>query len=131
MQLQAGILTVVFGSAITFSFGIWTESLTVLTVLMGIDYISGVVAALKSGTGLNSSIGYWGLAKKGLTLLVILLAHRLDVLLGTNMVMGGAVAFYIFNELLSVIENYGRIGLPLPDSVRRVVQILRDRAGGN
>lgn len=127
MQFYAGAATAVIGSVITFSFGIWQESLTLLAVLMGIDYLTGVVAAVRSGTGLNSSVGFWGLGKKGLTFLVILLAHRIDVLLGANMVMGGAVSFYLVNELLSVVENYGRLGLPLPGSVKRVVQILRDR----
>lgn len=127
MQLQAGVVTAVLGSVITFSFGIWQESLTLLAVLMGVDYISGVVAAIRSDTGLNSSVGFWGLGKKGLSLLVILLSHRIDALLGTNMVMGGAVSFYVVNELLSVLENYGRLGLPLPGSLRRAVQILRDK----
>lgn len=127
MQLQVGIGSALLGSVLAFSFGGWTESLTLLLVLMGVDYVTGVIAAIRGGTGLNSSVGFWGLAKKGLILLVILLAHRVDVLLGTPMVMGGAVAFYIANELLSVVENYGRLGLPLPDSIRKAVQILRDR----
>jgi phage-related holin len=61
----------------------------------------------------------------------MLIAHRLDLLLGVEVVMGGAVYFYIANELLSIIENYGRIGLPLPDRLKRIVQVLRDRAGEN
>lgn len=128
MQLQAAAVTAVLGSVVTFSFGIWTESLTVLTVLMGIDYISGVAAAIRSGSGLSSAVGFWGLGKKGLVFLVILLSHRIDLLLGTNVVMGGAISFYLVNELLSVVENYGRLGLPLPDSLRRVARILRDRS---
>jgi toxin secretion/phage lysis holin len=129
MQLHTGAAAAVLGSVITFSFGVWTESLTLLAVLMGVDYITGVTAALRTGTGLNSSVGFWGLAKKGLMLLVILLAHRVDVLLGTHLVMGGAVSFYIVNELLSVLENYGELGLPLPESVRKTVQMLRDKTG--
>jgi toxin secretion/phage lysis holin len=128
MQLQTGIASVVLGGVITFSFGIWPESLTLLVFLMGADYISGVLAAVKSGEGLNSNIGFWGLAKKGLTLLVIILSHRIDVLLGTNLVMGGAISFYIVNELLSVIENCGQLGIPLPESLRRMVKILRDKS---
>lgn len=131
MQLHAGVVTAVLGSVITFSFGIWPESLTLLAVLMGIDYITGIVAAVRVGNGLNSSVGFWGLGKKGLSLLVILLAHRIDVLLEMDLVMGGAISFYVVNELLSVIENYGRLGLPLPDSLRRVVQILCDRGDGD
>jgi toxin secretion/phage lysis holin len=126
MNMQLGIVTAALGSVISFSFGIWPESLTVLLVLMGIDYISGVAAAIKTGGGLSSKTGFWGLAKKGLILLVILLAHRIDLLLGTEMVMGGAIMFYLVNELLSVIENYGRLGLPLPEGIRRIIRMLRN-----
>ncbi|TFE31548.1 phage holin family protein [Cohnella luojiensis] len=129
MQLQAGIVCALLGAAISFSFGIWSESLTFLLVLMSIDYLTGVTAAVREGSGLNSNVGFWGLLKKALVLLVMIIAHRLDVLLGTEVVMGSAVFFYIANELLSVIENYGRLGLPLPDRLKRIVQVLRDRAG--
>ncbi|MDB4866768.1 MAG: holin [Cohnella sp.] len=128
MHLQTGIISFVLGSVLAFSFGVWPESLTLLVVLMGIDYITGVTAAIRGGSGLNSQTGFWGLAKKGLSLLVILLTHRVDVFLGMDMVMGGAIAFYLVNELLSVIENCGRLGIPLPDSLSRIVEILRDRA---
>ncbi|OXS62654.1 holin [Cohnella sp. CIP 111063] len=129
MQLYAGTVCAFLGAAVTFSFGIWNESLTFLLVLMAVDYITGVAAALKEGSGLNSNIGFWGLFKKGLILLVMIITHRLDVLLGADLIMGGAVFFYIANELLSIIENYGRLGLPLPDRLKRIVQVLRDRAG--
>jgi toxin secretion/phage lysis holin len=129
MQVQAGIVCVFVGSLLSFSFGIWSESLTFLLIVMAIDYFTGVVAAVKDGSGLNSNTGFWGLIKKGLILLVMMIAHRLDILLGVDVVMGGAVYFYIANELLSIIENYGRMGLPLPPRLKKLVQVLRDRAG--
>lgn len=128
MQLQAGAISAFFGAAITFSFGLWSESLTFLVILMAIDYVTGVVAAIRSGKGLNSNIGFWGLFKKALILLVMIIAHRLDILLGIDVIMGAAVYFYIANELLSIIENYGQIGLPLPSRLKRIVEVLRDRA---
>ncbi|MFC5471778.1 holin family protein [Cohnella suwonensis] len=129
MQMQVGVLCALFGAAFSFSFGTWTESLTFLLVLMAIDYFTGVAAALREGTGLNSNFGFWGLLKKAMILLVMIIAHRLDVLLGVEAVMGSAVFFYIANELLSIIENYGRMGLPLPDRLKQIVSVLRDRAG--
>jgi toxin secretion/phage lysis holin len=129
MQVLAGTICAAVGASISFAFGLWTEALTFLFVVMAIDYFTGVIAAVRDGSGLNSNIGFWGLFKKGLILLVMLIAHRLDVLLGVDVVMGGAVYFYIANELLSIIENYGRMGLPLPDRLKRIVQVLRDRAG--
>lgn len=116
------------GSAITFAFGSWAESLTLLVVAMGIDYVTGVAASIKEGRGLNSVFGAWGLTRKGLMLLVILLAHRIDILLETNNVtMGAAIYFYIANELISITENYGRIGLPLPERLRKIIEVLKDK----
>lgn len=116
------------GSILTFAFGSWQESLTLLVVAMGIDYVSGVAAAIKEGKGLNSVIGSWGLTRKGLSLLVILLAHRIDILLETNNVtMGAAIYFYLANELISITENYGRLGFPLPDQLRKIIAVLKDK----
>lgn len=116
------------GVLVTFAFGSWTESLTFLLVAMGVDYVTGVLAAVKSGKGLNSAVGFWGLARKGLSLLVILLAHRVDILLDTsNMTMAAAVYFYIANELISITENYGKLGLPLPDRIRKMIEVLKQK----
>ncbi|MCG7405954.1 phage holin family protein [Paenibacillus sp. ACRRX] len=117
-----------FGVVITFMFGEWSQLLTLFLITISIDYISGIVASLKSGTGLNSLIGYWGLAKKGLMLLIITLAHHMDVVFATTWVMNGAISFYMANELISITENYGRIGLPLPDAVKRVIATLKQDA---
>ncbi|MDQ0111825.1 phage holin family protein [Paenibacillus harenae] len=116
----------ILGSILTFAFGSWIESLTLLVVAMGIDYVTGVAASIKEGRGLNSAFGAWGLARKGLMLLVILLAHRIDILMELNNVtMGAAIYFYIANELISITENYGRIGLPMPDRLREIIEVLK------
>ncbi|MEK3883583.1 phage holin family protein [Paenibacillus sp. PL2-23] len=118
----------VLGSIVTFAFGRWMESLTLLMVAMGIDYVTGVAASIKEGKGLSSAVGSWGLARKGLALLVILLAHRIDILLDTHDVtMGAAVYFYIANELISITENYGRLGFPLPDRIRKLIEVLKSK----
>ncbi|MFF2481530.1 holin family protein [Paenibacillus sp. NPDC058071] len=121
-------VSAILGSIITFAFGSWDESLTVLVVAMGLDYLSGVLASLREGRGLNSSFGAWGLARKGLMLLVVLLAHRVDLLLNLpDVTMGAAIYFYIANELISITENYGRIGLPMPDRIRKIIEILKEK----
>ena len=127
MNVYLAGVSIVFGSAITFAFGTWTESLTVLLVAMAIDYVTGIIAAVYDGSGLDSKVGFWGLMKKGLILLVVLLSHRIDLVLGVDMAMGGAIAFYTVNELLSIIENYGRLGLPLPPQWKQFVRTLRNR----
>ncbi|MBO7746083.1 phage holin family protein [Paenibacillus sp. MWE-103] len=116
-----------FGAVLVFSFGIWPESLTLLLVAMGIDYVTGITAALKEKR-LNSSVGSWGLARKGLMLLVIMLAHRVDIVMELdNIAMGGAIYFYLANELISVTENLGRIGLPMPDRLRQLIEVLKNK----
>lgn len=116
------------GSMLVFAFGVWPESLTVLLVAMAIDYVTGISAALREKKGLNSSVGAWGLARKGIMLLVIMLAHRIDILLGLNAIaMGGAIYFYLANELISVTENLGRIGVPMPDRLRDLIEVLRNK----
>ena len=117
----------VLGSLLTFSFGLWPESLTLLLVAMGIDYITGVTAAITEKRGLNSGHGAWGLTgKKGIMLLVILLSHRIDVLMETNnLAMAGAIYFYLANELISITENLGRIGIPMPDRLRQLIEVLK------
>ncbi|MBM7563845.1 phage holin family protein [Paenibacillus sacheonensis] len=121
-------MTAVLGSVLVFSFGVWPESLTVLLVAMGIDYATGITAALKEKQGLNSTVGAWGLARKGLMLLVILLGHRIDILLElNNIAMGGAIYFYLANELISITENLGRMGVPMPDRLRELIAVLKNK----
>ncbi|RAP77807.1 phage holin family protein [Paenibacillus montanisoli] len=118
-------VTALFGSLLTFSFGMWPESLTFLLVAMGVDYLTGISAAIKEKR-LNSNVGAWGIAKKGIMLLVILLAHRMDILLElSGVAMGGAIYFYLANELISITENLGRIGVPMPDKVRELIEVLK------
>ncbi|QHW34101.1 phage holin family protein [Paenibacillus rhizovicinus] len=118
----------VIGSLLVFSFGVWPESLTVLLVAMGIDYVTGITAALQTRRGLSSSVGAWGLARKGIMLLVILLAHRMDIMLElNNIAMGGAIYFYLANEMISITENLGEIGVPMPDKLRQLIEALKKK----
>ncbi len=122
-NFSAGVL----GAVVTYAFGGWSELLGFFLLAIAIDYATGIVASLKEKKGLSSDIGFWGLLKKGFMLLVILLAHRLDVLMGTDVIMVGAIYFYLANELISITENYGRMGLPLPDQVKKMIAVLKDR----
>ena len=120
--------------------GEWDVTLTVLMIMMVIDYVSGVIVALcgrspKSETGgLNSKIGFIGLAKKGFIMLMVLLAALLDRVIGTDgtMFRTMAVGYYIANEGLSVLENAALLGVPFPEKMRKALEILRDKGdGGN
>ncbi len=125
MSPAVNTFAAISGAFVTFAFGVWDELLSLLVIAMAVDYVTGLAAAVRSGTGLNSNIGFWGLARKGLMLTVILLAHRIDLLMGTDIIKGGAIYFYLVNELISITENYARIGLPLPDKLRQAIAVLK------
>ncbi len=129
MSLSVNTFAAVSGAIVTFAFGGWDQLLSLLAVAMAVDYITGLAAAVRTGTGLNSNIGFWGLARKGLMLTVVLLAHRIDLLMGTDIIKGGAIYFYLVNELISITENYAKIGLPLPGKLRQAIAVLKKQEG--
>ena len=123
------------GGAVAGLLGEWDVALTVLAVMMAVDYISGVIVAAcgrspKTETGgLNSKIGFIGLAKKGFILLMVLVAAMLDRVIGTDgtMFRTMAVGYYIANEGLSILENAALLGVPFPEKMRKALEILRDK----
>ena len=112
--------------------GGWSASLSVLTAVMALDYLSGLLAALlhrspKTPSGrLDSSAGFRGLAKKALIFIVILLAAQVDQLSSTTLVRSATIWFYLVNESLSILENAALAGLPLPKWLKGSLEKLRD-----
>ena len=140
---QKGLSTAVglVGSAIASWFGGWTTSLTTLLIVMGIDYLTGLIVAgvfhksPKTENGaLESRAGWKGLCRKGMTLLIVLIACRLDLIaatmLGTgpHFVRDAVIIAYIVNEVISIIENAGLMGMPIPKVFTRAIEILKKRA---
>ncbi|OAS21126.1 phage holin family protein [Paenibacillus oryzisoli] len=120
-------LIAVSGSAASFLFGGWTQLLSILLTFVILDYASGVAAAGKEGK-LNSSVGRWGIAKKVMIFAIVAVAHLVDTALGdSHMFRDAAIFFYLANELLSLIENAGRLGAPIPPLLTKAVQALKDR----
>jgi toxin secretion/phage lysis holin len=117
----------VVGALISYFFGGWTPLLGLFFFVIALDYMSGLGAAVISGQGLSSSIGFKGLIKKFAIVAIVALSHQLDLVLGTSVVMYGTVYFFICNELISVTENYGRMGLPLPPAIKKVIKVLKER----
>lgn len=117
----------------TFLYGPEFLVLTALLVFMAIDYITGIIASIISGVGLSSSYGFKGLLKKFATLCVIAVTHHIDLLLGTSMAMLGAVYFYSALELISIVENCGKMGVPLPKGLKNSIAMLKEKgeADGN
>lgn len=121
--------------AIAGLYGEWTTALTILAVMMCVDYVTGwmVAAAGKSpkteGGGLSSKVGFIGLAKKGFVMLIVLIATLLDRAIGnTSMVFQSATVFYyIANEGLSVLENADLMGVPFPAIIKERLESMRER----
>ncbi|WP_068792113.1 phage holin family protein [Brevibacillus laterosporus] len=131
MENVIKVLSAVGGAAVTFLFGGWSYLLTVLIVFVGIDYASGIAAGAAEGK-LKSKIGIIGIARKLFIFGIVAVAHMLDTALGDQHVIRSAtIFFYMANELLSILENAGRIGLPVPNVVKRAVEVLKDKGGTN
>ena len=122
----------VFTAIITNCFGGWSGAMTTLLIFMAIDYITGIVVATvfkksgKSATGgLESRAGWKRLCKKGVTLLIVLVAYRLDLLIGTSYIKDAVVIAFCTNELISIVENAGLMGVPIPDTITKTIDVLK------
>ncbi len=114
-------------------FGGWDSALTTLVIFMAIDYVTGLIVAgifkksskTESGT-LESRAGWKGLCRKGMTLLIVLIAARLDLAMGSNFIKDAVVIGYIANETLSIVENAGLMGLPIPKVISKAIDALQN-----
>ncbi len=119
------------GSGISACFGGWDAGLKVLFIFMGLDYLAGLIVAgifrkskKTASGGLNSSTGWKGLAKKGGTLLIVFVAAQLDVLMGSTFIRDGVVIAFVLNETISIIENAGLMGVPIPPVLTKAIDLL-------
>lgn len=124
----------VIGGVIGQAFGGLDAAFQTLIIFMAIDYITGLVVAGVFGTSdktesghLESRAGWKGLCRKGVTLLVVLVSARLDIVLGTAFVRDAVVIAYIVNETISIIENAGLMGLPVPDVIMQAIEQLQGK----
>ncbi|NBD24310.1 phage holin family protein [Paenibacillus glycinis] len=119
------------GVCITSWLGGWDKALQVLLVLMLADYVTGVLGAIRLKK-LNSEVMYWGGIRKMVCLFVIGLASLLDDWLqpGVPIFRTTAIYFYGGREGLSIIENLGVIGVPLPQAIRDLLEQLGEKGEG-
>ena len=118
-------------------FGEWTAALTILVVMMAVDYLTGLLLAVTGrspkteGGGLSSKVGFIGLAKKGFIMLIVLIATLLDKAIGnTAMIFQTATVFYyIANEGLSILENADLMNVPFPAFIRQRLETMREEKG--
>lgn len=118
----------VIGAVVGYLFGESTGLLLMLFWMVVIDYGSGLAAGYTEKT-LSSKIGFKGIVKKVMIFVMVALAHLVDSALGTkNMFRDATIVFYMANELLSIFENAGRMGVPVPDRLMQAVEVLKGKS---
>lgn len=140
VYLKETVCTVVgmVGAAISSAFGGMTTSLRVLIALMVIDYITGLVCAgafhksTKSENGALDSKACWkGLVRKGMILTLVLVGHYLDVALDINYVKDFVCIAFMANEAISITENAGLMGVPVPKVIVKAIDVLKEKGNEN
>lgn len=106
--------------------------MTALIIFMVIDYITGLMCAV-ADKKLSSAVGFKGICKKVLIILLVGVAHIVDLhVVGTGSALRSAVVcFYLSNEGVSLLENAAHLGLPIPDRFKMALEQLHDRDGKN
>ena len=120
------------GAAIASLLGGWTGAMTTLVILMFIDYVTGLIVAgvfhnspKCSGGALSSAVGFKGICRKFVILLIVVVACRVDLLLDTNIIRDATCIGFCVNELVSITENAGLMGIPLPRKLVDAIEVLR------
>lgn len=115
-------------------FGGWSSDMITLLIFMAIDFVTGLLVAgvfknstKTEGGSLDSRVGWKGLCKKCVTLLFVIIAHRLDIALGADYVRTAVIIGFILNELLSIIENAGLMGIKLPEVIIKALDVLEGK----
>jgi len=134
--IKVTVLTVLgaVGSFLISLLGGWSSDLATLLIFMGVDFAMGLIIAgffkksRKSESGALRSMSAWqGLCKKGVTLLFVLIAYRLDISLGINYVRTATILGFMINELISIVENAGLMGIKLPNALTKAIDLLNDK----
>ena len=122
------------GSVIASLFGGWSTALTTLLIFILIDYVTGFIVAgvfhksPKTKTGaLESRAGLKGILRKCTMLLFVLVGHRLDLAIGASYIRDAVCIAFILNELISIVENAGLMGLPIPAAISNAIDILKEK----
>ncbi|MDX8359836.1 phage holin family protein [Cytobacillus sp. IB215316] len=117
------------GGALGFLVGGWSKLFIVLLIFVVTDYISGMIAA-RIEDKLKSKVGFIGIARKVMIFVIVAVAHQVDLAIGNgNVIRDATIFFYLANELLSIIENTGRIGVPVPSVLKKGVEVLKEKDG--
>ena len=123
----------IVGSFIAGLFGGWDASIRALLLFMAIDFLTGLILAgvfrkspKTASGGLQSKIGWKGVSRKCVTLLVLISA-QLDLILGTTYIRDAVCIAFTVNELISIFENAGLMGIPMPAALKKAIDLLQSK----
>lgn len=124
------------GTAVAQYMGGWDGLTKLLAFVMFVDYLTGALCALvwhkspKSETGgYESRAGFKGLVRKGVILLIVMVAAELDKLAGTTAMRTATILFFAANDGMSILENLGIMGVPYPPALKNAFEVLRRKSG--
>lgn len=122
----------ILGGWIASALGGWNAALGALLMCMAMDYATGLIVAgvfhkspKSPGGGLESMAGWKGLARKVVTLMIVVTAHTMDLLLGIQYIRDAVIIGFCANEVISILENAGLMGLPIPEVLRGAIDQLK------
>lgn len=124
----------IIGGFISSFFGSWDSAIATLIGFMIADYLTGMIVAgifkaspKTAGGGLESKVGFKGLCKKGMILVFVMVAYRLDLILGVHYIKDATVIAFIFNETISLTENAGLMGVPIVKPLKNAIELLKNK----
>ncbi|MBM7660446.1 toxin secretion/phage lysis holin [Bacillus mesophilus] len=130
MKVDFSIATILSlaGSLTSYMFGGWGSLLTILTFMVIVDYLTGIIAA-GIEKKLCSKIGFRGIAQKLLIFVLVSVAHMIDMITEVEyLVRDATIIFYIMNEIISILENAKRVGLPIPVFLIKVIELVKSKS---
>ncbi|MFI8686106.1 MULTISPECIES: phage holin family protein [Rossellomorea] len=116
------------GALILNLFGDWDMLITFLLITVTLDYFTGMIASGIEGK-LSSKSGVKGIGRKVLIFSLVTVAHLIDTILtNQHFIRNATIIFYLCNEMISIIENVGRAGVPVPEFLKKAVEVLKKKS---
>lgn len=124
-----GVAALSLSAVVSFLFGEIDILIKILVAFVVIDYITGIIA---NWGELKSSVGFNGIKRKVMIFALVAVGHMTDIAIGMegHIFRNAVVFFYLANEVLSITENAGKVGLPIPEKVQSAISLLRKKGEG-
>lgn len=116
-------------TVLNFLIGKVDYSISFLFIVIILDFITGMMSGALNHK-LSSSACTKGLCKKLMVFIYIIIAHHMDMLLHLDYIRIGVCYLYATGEILSIIENGTKIGVPVPEPIKKALEIIQDKDGG-